>query len=374
MSRRRVGTALFVGACGAVAVTALVPTGSSAAVPTVTRSSIIRTLTGTHVAGFSGDGGPASAAAVNKPRDTAVASDGSIFIADTFNNRIRLIAPDGIITTYAGSGSPTFGGDGGPAVKAGLKWPHDVCVDAAGDLFIADSNHSRIRKVTPSGIITTIAGTGAAGFSGDGGAAKSARLHDPKSVALWGGSLYFADSLNQRIRAINLTTGIIRTIAGNGVAGFGGDGGPALKASFNVPQRIAFDDSGNLFVADTLNNRIREIATNGTIRTVVGTGVAGFGGDGGQGVLAKIKVPRGIAFDANGRLFFSDTGNNRVREWNPSTGVVTTIAGGSGAGYSGDGGPAGSARLNDPRGLSFDNAGRLIIADTFNSVIRVVAP
>jgi trimeric autotransporter adhesin len=371
---RRSSLLVFAGLGAAALVSALVPGVATAdAPPTVTSASIITTIAGTHVAGFSGDGGPATSAQINLPRDTAVALDGSIFVADTYNNRIRLISPTGIITTYAGSGSSVFGGDGGPATKAGLKWPHDVCVDDAGTLYIADSNHNRIRRVTPDGVITTVAGTGKSGFSGDGGLATKAQLQNPKSVALWAGNLYFADSINERIREVDLSTGIITTVAGNGVAGFGGDGGPALDASFNVPQRIAFDAAGNLFVADTKNNRIREIKTDGIITTVVGTGVAGFSGDGGAGTSAKIKVPRGVAFDASGHLFFSDTGNNRVREWDPTTGIVTTIVGG-GQGYAGDGGPAATAKLYNPRGLSFDNAGRLIIADAFNNVLRMVTP
>ena len=355
------------------------PHGATSSTPigTVSSSSIITTLTGTHVPGFSGDGGLADLAQVYKPRDESVGPDGSIYIADTYNNRIRKIDPDGVITTVAGNGSQTCipaasCGDGGPATSASLAWPHDVTVDSAGDIFIADSNHSRIREVTPDGIIHTIAGTGREGFSGNGGPAVDARLKIPKGVVLFAGSLYFADTLNERIRAINLTTGIITTVAGNGVRGFAGDGGPALDAEFNIPQRIAIDAARDLFIADTQNNRIREVTPDGIIHTIIGTGQQGFGGDGGIGTAAKISVPRGLAVAPDGSLFFSDTGNNRVRRWDPTTGIVTTIVGTGKQGYSGDGGPAGSATLYDPRGLTFDPEGDLIIADCFNNVVRIV--
>ena len=342
--------------------------------PTVTSSSTIQTLAGTGVGGFSGDGGPSATAQVNMPRDTAVGPDGSIFVADTFNNRVRRIAVNGTISTFAGNGTTIFGGDGGPATQASLYLPHDLTVDDAGDVFIADSSHNRVREVTPDGIIHTVVGSGVRGFSGDGGLATAAALKNPKSVAIFGGSLYLADSVNNRIRAVNLTTGIIRTVAGNGVQGYGGDGGPALQASLNVPQRIAFDGSGDLIIADTLNNRIRAVALDGTITTIVGTGVSGFTADGALGIDTMIKVPKGLAIGTDGSLYFSDTGNNRVRRWEPVTGIVTTLVGSGVRGFGGDGGPAGSAQLYNPRGLSIDAAGRLIIADTFNNRVRIVTP
>jgi hypothetical protein len=339
----------------------------------VTPNSTITTLTGNGSAGFSGDGGPAARAQVNLPRDSDVGPDGSIYLADTYNNRIRKIDPRGIITTYAGTGVGGFGGDGGPARNARLKWPHDVVVDdASGTLYFADSNNDRIRKITRTGIITTVAGTGRAGFSGDGGPATAARLSKPKSVALHGGFLYLADSRNHRIRRVNLGTGIITTVAGTGVAGFGGDSGPARAARLNVPQRIALDGTGGIFIADTENNRIRRVTPQGTITTVAGTGVEGFGGDGGPARQARLRLPRGIAV-GGAIIYIADTGNHRVRQVNQATGIITTVAGTGVAGYSGDGGRAGSARLDNPRGLTVDNQGRLLIADTFNSALRRVA-
>lgn len=334
----------------------------------------ITTLAGTGDAGYSGDGGPAADASMTQPRDTAVGPDGSIFVADTLNNRVRRIDPSGTVTTYAGTGVGGYSGDGGPAVDAQLAWPHDVTVDARGNLYIADSNNQRIRKVDTDGVITTIAGTGKTGYNGDDRPAVTALLKYPKSVALQGHALYFADSLNQRIRKVNLNTGMIKAVAGSGVKGFGGDGGPAELASFDVPQRIAFDSAGNLFIADTRNNRIRQVdAATGTIRTVVGTGVSGYGGDGGPAVHAAISVPRGLALADDATLYIADSGNHVIRRVNLANGVIRTVVGTGEPGYAGDGGAAGAARLRGPRGLSVDLEGDLVIADTLNNVVRIVS-
>ena len=189
----------------------------------VDEGSVITTVAGSK-AGFGGDGGPAVQALLNQPRDTAVAPDGSIYVADTYNNRIRRISPDGTITTVAGTGSSTYNGDNMPATAASLSWPHDVTVDSNGVVYVADSAHHRIRKITPDGVISTVAGTGLAGSNGENGAATSARIRNPKSVALYGGALYFS-SLEQKVRRVDLTTGTITTIAGTGVIGYSGDGG-----------------------------------------------------------------------------------------------------------------------------------------------------
>ena len=344
------------------------------AMAVVTRTSVIHTLAGAGVARFSGDGGPARRAGLNKPRDTAVGPDGSIYVADTFNNRVRRIAPNGRITTVAGNGRARYNGDGIPATKASLKLPHDVIVDRHGVLYIADSQHHRIRRVGRNGIITTIAGTGVKGSSGDGGPATRARLNNPKSVALHGGALY-TSGLDNEVRRINLTTGIITRVAGTGAPGYSGDGGPARSARLHSPQRLAIDSKGNIYVADTANNVIRRIdASTHKIRTVAGVGLTpGMRGDGGPATRALLNGPRGVALDGNRTLYIGDSLNHRVRKVNLRTGIITTVAGTGVEGYSGDGGPAVRAKLDGPRGLTVTPQGDLLIAEAGNSVIRKVA-
>lgn len=335
-------------------------------------TSTITTIAGTGVAGDVGDGGPAVSAELRQPRDTAVAPDGSIAVVDTRNNRIRLIAVDGTITALAGTGVGGSAGDGGPATEAELRLPHDVAYDAVGNLYIADANNHLVRKVDLDGIITTVAGTGESGYNGDDIPAVTAQLRNPKSVVVLGDYLYIVDSLNERIRRVDLATGLISTIAGSGKRGYGGDGGPALEAMFDIPQRIAADDEGNLYVADMNNNRIRKIdLATMTVSTVIGTGEQAYAGDGGPAVDASIAVPRGLTIDGRW-LYVADSGNHVIRRVNLVNGIVRTVAGTGVGGFSGDGGPAGEAQLTGPRGLSVDAAGRLIIADTFNNAIRLV--
>ncbi len=337
----------------------------------VTPTSIITTIAGNRTAGFQGDGGPASQASLNLPRDAAIGPDGSIYVVDTDNNRIRRIAPDGIISTVAGNGSQTYNGDGIPATSASLYWPHDVTVDSDGTVYIADAAHHRIRRVSTNGVITTVGGTGVAGSSGDGGPAVNAQLKNPKSVELYGGFLYTA-GLDNKVRRINLSTGIITRVAGTGSAAFSGDGGPALSATLNGPQRLAIDAGGNIFVADRFNNRIRRISSaSGVITTVAGTGVSGLSGDGGPATEARLYEARGIAVQGD-TLFIADSYNHRVRRVDLPTGIITTVAG-TAKGFAGDGGPAGQAQLNSPFGVTVMPDGRLLIADSFNSVLRRVA-
>jgi len=340
---------------------------------TVNPSSIIHTFAGTGVAGYNGDGLLAVGETLYQPRDSAMGPDGSVYIVDTYNNRVRKVDTQGVMTTVAGNGVGGYGGDNGPATSASVKWPHDVTVDSTGIVYFADSNNNRVRRVDLNGIITTIAGTGSGGFSGDGGLATVAKLRNPKSVALFGGNLYIADSKNNRIREVDLGTGIITTVAGTGVAGFSGDGGPALSAQMNTPQRIAFDSVGNLYFTDTYNNRIRRVdAASHLITTIAGNGVQAFGGDGGPAVNASLNRPRGIALGDDDRVYIGDSGNQRVRQVIVSTGVISTLAGSGKTSYSGDGGPASAAGLYNPRGLTVDPAGDLLIADTFHNVIRII--
>ncbi|GAB6985256.1 NHL domain-containing protein [Nocardioides pyridinolyticus] len=336
-----------------------------------TGDSMISTVAGSE-RGFAGDGGPAAQALLNQPRDTEVSADGTIYVADTFNNRIRKISPDGTISTIAGTGSPDYNGDGVDATTASLHWPHDVTVDDAGVVFIADAAHHRIRMVGLDGIITTIAGTGEPGSTGDGGPATEARIQNPKSVAVHDGALYFS-SLEDKVRRVDLTSGIITTVAGTGVPGYTGDGGLASEATLSGPQRLAIDSDGNIYVADTGNSVVRRIdAVTGLIATVAGDGTPGTGGNGDLATSARIDHPRGIALGSDQVLYIADSDSHCIRRVNLKTGVIRRMAGTTEKGFSGDGGPAGEAQLYQPRGLSVTPGGDLLIADTLNDRVRLV--
>ena len=296
---------------------------------------IITTVAGNGVkdiygqSGFSGDGGPATAAQLNSPYGVAVGPDGSLYIADGQNHRIRRVGPDGIITTVAGSGMPSFSGDGGPATAARLYTPFGVAVGPDGSLYIADTNNNRIRRVGPDGIITTVAGYIIyAGFSGDGGPATAAQLSSPRGLTVGpDGSLYIADTNNSCIRRV-APDGIITTVAGTGVFGFSGDGGSATVAQLSGPQGIALGPDGSLYIADSQRPRIRLVAPDGTINTIAGDGVAGFSGDGGPTAAAKLAFPTGVAVGPDGSLYIADQSNNRVRRMRSAlsgVGVADTI-------------------------------------------------
>jgi hypothetical protein len=330
---------------------------------------IITTVAGDGNAAYSGDGGPATNASLYSPTAVALEASDSLLIADEQNNVIRKVTANGIITTEAGNGSAGYSGDGGPATNASLYWPDGVTVDAAGNLFIADSANNVIRKVGTNGIITTVAGNGSADYSGDGGQATNASLSYPEGVALdSSGNLLIADWVNNVIRKVD-TNGIITTVAGNGSAGYSGDGGPATNASLNGPYSAAFGTLGSLFISDTDNQRIREVDTNGVITTVAGNGSAGHSGDGGMATNASLCYPAGVALDIYGSLFIADEQNNVIRKVG-TNGIITTLAGNGSAGYSGDGGAATNASLSGPYGLALDICGNLFVADTFNNRVR----
>jgi uncharacterized protein (TIGR03437 family) len=332
---------------------------------------IISTVAGDGTQGFSGDGGPATSASFSEPEAVAVDAAGNLYIADRLNNRVRKVNPSGIISTVAGSGAEGFSGDGGPATSASLYRPEGVAVDAAGSLYIADAFNARIRKVSPSGIISTVAGNGAQRFSGDGGSATSASLYFPHGVAVdAAGNLYITDHVNKRIRRVS-PSGILTTVAGGG-SGLG-DGGPATSASLWAPIGVAVDPAGNLYIADYWNYRIRKVNPSGMISTVAGNGAYKFAGDGGPATSASFWQPYGVAVDAVGNLYVADRGNSRIRKVSPS-GIISTVAGNGIGGYSGDGGPATSASLFDPRGVAVDAAGNLYVADSGNQRIRKVSP
>jgi len=275
---------------------------------------IISTVTGNGIAGFSGDGGAATAASLANPYGLAVDAQGNLFIGDVGNHRIRKVSADGIVSTVAGNGVSGFSGDGGAATAAHLNVPFSVAVDALGNLFFADSHNHRIRKVGADGIISTVAGNGVGGFSGDGGAATAARLNQPYSVAVDArGNLLIADTHNHRIRKVG-ADGIISTVAGSGVEGFRGDGGAVTDARLAYPSGVAVDAQGNLFVGDSNNSRIRKVRADGIISTVAGNGIPGFDGDGGAATAARLNVPHSVAVDVQGNLFIGDVGNNRIRK------------------------------------------------------------
>jgi hypothetical protein len=252
---------------------------------------------------------------------------GNLYIADSGNNRIRKVTPGGVISTVAGNGAGGCSGDGGPATSAQLV-PWGIAVDAVRNLYIADygAGHNRVRKVTPGGVISTVAGNGTYGSSGDGGPATSAQLQSPSGVAVdAAGNLYFAEYHGCRIRKVT-PGGVISTVAGNGAGGFSGDGGPATSARLDRPSGVAVDAAGNLYFADTNNHRIRKVTPGGVISTVAGNGAAGFSGDGGPATSAQLYDPRGVAMDAAGNLYIADYGNDRIRKITPG-GAISTVAG-----------------------------------------------
>ncbi|MEU0336681.1 RICIN domain-containing protein [Streptomyces sp. NPDC006193] len=332
----------------------------------------IRTVAGSGSAGFSGDNGPAVSAQLNRPYGMAVDSTGTVYFCDYYNHRVRKITTDGRISTVAGTGSAGFSGDNGPAAAAQLNWPREVTVDSADAVYIADAGNHRIRRITPDGKISTVAGTGAAGFSGDGGPATAARLNGPFGVAVDStGTLYFSEYHNHRVRKVT-PDGKISTVAGNGTGAFKGDGGPAASAQLNGPHAVAVDSAGDLYIADYGNHRVRKVAGDGTISTVAGTGAAGFGGDGGPAGSAKLSGPTGVAVDSAGTVYIADYGNHRVRKV-AADGTIGTVAGTGAAGFGGDGGPAASAQLNNPIAVAVDCVDSLYIADFVNSRVRRIA-
>ncbi|HTQ51918.1 MAG TPA: hypothetical protein VMJ12_14505, partial [Candidatus Acidoferrales bacterium] len=333
---------------------------------------LITTVAGNGVQGYSGDGGAATNASLSYPSGVAEDASENLFIADYYNNRIRKVDTSGLITTVAGNGTAADSGDGGAATNASLSYPSDLALDAAGNLFIADSQNSLIRKVDTNSIITSVAGNGMSGYSGDGGAATNASLSYPSAVAVdASGDLYIADRDNHCIRQVD-TNGIITTVAGNGAQGYFGDGAAATNASLSYPSAVAVDADGNLLIADTGNQRIRQVDTNGLITTVAGNGNQGYSGDGGAATNASLNQPNSVVVDAFGNLFIADAANGRIREVD-AAGLITTVAGNGTSGYSGDGGAATNASLYYPTDTAVDAFGNLFIADLENHRIRRVA-
>jgi len=387
----------------------------------------IYTVAGNGTTGFSGEGGPATGAELDSPRGVTVDGDGNLVISDRGNNLVRVVAASdgtfygqamtaGDIYTVAGNGTLGFSGDGGPATSAELASPDQTAVDGAGNLVIADGANGRVRVVAASdgtfygqamtaGDIYTVAGNGTGGFSGEGGPATSAVLSGPRRVTVDGaGNLIIADRGNNRIRVVAagtgtiygqaMTAGDVYTVAGTGTLGFSGDGGPASSAQLAGPDQAAVDGAGNLVIADSGNNRVRVVAagsgtfygqamTAGDIYTVAGNGLPGFTGEGGVATTAKLDIPQDVAVDGAGNLVIADGANNRIRVVAPRAGTfygramtkghIYTVAGNGTFGFSGDGGAATAAELRIPEDVVVDGAGNLVITDSANNRVRVVA-
>jgi hypothetical protein len=307
------------------------------------------------------------------PSSIALDSQGNLYIAETAGHVVRKVSFTGNITTIAGTGTQGFDGDGGPAISALLDSPQGLAVDTKS-LYIADSHNHRVRKVDfPSGTITTIAGNSSTGASGDGGPASNATLELPMALTLDGqGNLYIADARSHRIRMID-TGGMITTVAGSGEQGFSGDGASATASLFDSPGGLAVDATGNVYISDTHNNRIRKIDhVSGIITTLAGNGTLGYTGDSGASQAAKLALPRGLSLDQQGNIYITDSANHRVRRIDGSTGTITTIAGDGTQGFAGDGGSPASASFDSPHAVAISPTGAESIADTGNARIRQI--
>jgi hypothetical protein len=331
----------------------------------------ISTVVGTGVAGSDGDGGPAAAATFDEPRSVIVERDGSLLVADAFRQVIRRIAPDGTITRIAGNGTFDFSGDGGPATRATFRQPHSLSLAADGSILVADALNNRIRRIAPDGTVTTVAGALNPGFSGDGVPATSASIDDPHGVAaLPDGGFLIADTLNNRIRKVD-AHGTITTVAGTGASGFSGDGGPATAAMISSPFGVSVMSDGGFLIDDVGNQRIRRVTPSGIITTVAGNGTAGFSGDGGPATAAKLNNPHNVLARPDGSFYIADASNNRIRLVS-ANGTISTVVGNGRAGYSGDGGAPSNAGLNAPKSIAVTPTGALVIADSANHRVRFV--
>ena len=338
----------------------------------------ITTVAGTGEKGFAGDGGPAIAARLNGPFDVAFDAAGNLYFSDTFNHRIRRIeARSGAIVTVAGNGEGGYGGDGGPATHAALNEAYGIVLDRAGNLYIADRLNRRVRRIAAAtGIITTVAGTGEAVFSGDGGPAAAAGLAEPNGLALDPAEtrLYVADVADHRVRVIDLASGRIATFAGTGKPEHSGDGGKAAAAGIFGARAVKVGPDGTVHILERQGSSLRAVdPKTGIIVTIAGTGARGFAGDGSPALAAVFDAPKEMALDLSGDILIVDTENNAIRRFDRRSGIVATIAGGR-QGGGGDGGPATQAGLDRPHGAVVGPDGAIYIGDTNNHRIRKLAP
>lgn len=360
--------------------------GNSGTPPPVVPSFTISTIAGNGTVGFSGSGGPAVNAQLNNPRGIVTDPAGNVYFCDLLNNVVQKVDTNGILTTIVGTGVAGYNGDNIPGSQAELNEPWRVTIDPAGNLYIADYGNNRIRKLAPNGIITTVAGNGRPDYSGDGGPALNATLDGPEQAEIDAfGNMYIADSGNNVIRKVS-PSGIISSVAGSGFdaglvnskctgGGYSGDGGPATKAELDLPVSLAVDPSDNLWISDQCNNVIRYVdSATGNISTVAGIYNAyGYTGDGGPATKATFNGPAGIARDAAGNIYVTDYGNNVLRVL-LTNGNIATVAGNGYQGYSGDGGPATLAEMDSLRQVAVGTFGDIYIADTYNNAIRKLTP
>ena len=333
----------------------------------------VSTLAGTGVKGFSGDGGAAAKAQLNNPYAVARGPDKAIYICDVDNHRIRRVTADGNISTYAGSDKKGYAGDGGPATAASLNQPYEMAWDAGGNLFFVELGNHLVRRVdAKSGVISTVAGTGKAGFSGDGGPARQAQFNQPHSLAFdAAGDLYICDIMNRRVRKIEMKTGVITTWAGNGEAKTAPDGAPISGSPLNGPRALAFAPDGTLWLALREGNALMQLDPKaGTLRRFAGTGKSGFTGNGGPARDAKLAGPKCVSLHAAGNIYLADTESHSIRRIDVKTEVIDVLVG---DGQRGDGpdGDALKCELARPHGVFVDLDGSVLIGDSENHRVRV---
>ena len=340
----------------------------------VGKDGIITTLAGNGRAGYSGDNGPALKASFNFPAGLCSDPAGNLYVADRNNHRVRRIDTSGIVTTVAGTGTPDWGGDGGPAVAAHLNYPSDVVCDGKGNLYISDRSNNRIRRVDSSGVISTVVGLGLPEFGGDFGLATDAFLKYPFGIDLdKKGNLYIADRGNNRVRKVD-AEGIITTVAGDGTHFFSGDYGPATRASLAYPTDVIVDDQGHLYIADRNNNRVRRVDPLGIITTVMGIGGYEYNGDNEIASETTLHLPFALALSRDGKLIVVDRNHFRIRGMDLKSHSITTLAGNGSSWFRGDGGPGTGATLEFPSGMAVDSKGNIIFSDKMHNRLRFIDP